>query len=100
MAHPSIVLSVHFSNFSLYQISLPDELLDLLSLLKFDSEDRMSLTRHIYAFLHFYESHEIDSEELVCVLFFLTIEGRANRWCHTLSPASIHSLLPFHRELH
>ena len=60
----------------------------------------MSVTEHIYDFLHFCESREIDSDELFCVLFFLTLEGRANQWCHTLPPASVHSLLTFLKELH
>ena len=59
----------------------------------------MSVTKHIYDFLHLCESHEIDSDELVCILFFLTLEGHANRWCHTLPPASVHSLLTFLKEL-
>lgn len=60
----------------------------------------MSITEHIYDFLHFCESHEIDSDELVCVLFFLTLEGRDNLWCQALPPASIHTLLTFVVELH
>lgn len=60
----------------------------------------MFVTEHIYDFLHFYESHEIDSDDLVCVLFFLTLEGFSNWWCHILPPTSVRSLLTFLKELH
>lgn len=61
---------------------------------------KTSVTKNIYDFLHFYESHEIDSDDIVCALLFLTLKGYANRWCHTLPPASIHSLLTFLKEIH
>ena len=60
----------------------------------------MSITKQIYDFLHFCKSREIDSEEIVCVLFLLTLEGHANWWCHTLPPASVHSLITLLKELH
>lgn len=88
------------SHFPLNQISLPDELLDHLSLLKFDGEERMFITKHIFDFLHLCKSHESDSEEIVCVIFFFTLKGHANWWCHALPPAFVHSLLTLLKELH
>lgn len=100
MNNTQFMLPVCFSHFSLNKLSIPDELLNHLSLLNFDSEEKTSVTEHIYDFLHFYESHEINSDEIVYVLFFLTLEGHDNRWCHTLPPASVHSLLTLLKELH
>ena len=100
MDHTQFVLPRSFSHFSLSQLSIPDELLDHLSLLKIDDEeDRTSVTKHIYDFLHFCESHEINNDELVCIIFFLTLEGHANRWCQTLPPDFVHSLLTLLKEL-
>ena len=39
-------------------------------------------------------------KSIVCVLFFLTIEGSANRWWHTLLPTSVDSLLTLLKELY
>ncbi len=94
------MLSSCFSHFSLNQLSIPNELLDHLSLLNFDGEVITTINEHIYDLIHFCESQEIDSDELVCILFFLTLEVCVNRWCHTLPPASIRSLLTFLKELH
>ena len=63
-------------------------------------KDRTSVTEHIFYFLNSCESHEINSDELVFVLFFIILEGRSNWWFHTLPPTSIHSLLTFLKELH
>lgn len=100
MAHTQISLPGCFSNFSLYQFSIPDETLGHLSLLKFDGEDGTCITNHISDFLKFYESYEINDEDFSYVLFFLTLEGRVNWWIHTLPSTSIHSLHHFLRELH
>lgn len=100
MDHRNFALLGCFSHFSLNQLSIPVDLLNHLSLLKFDSDDRTSVTKHIYDFLHLWKSREIDSEELVSMLLFLTLEGCANWWCHTLPSPSIHSLLTPPKELH
>jgi len=100
MAHTQILLLGCFSNFSLYQFSIPDEPLYHLSQLKFDGEDGTSIIEHISIFFKFYESYEIIYEESACVLFFLTLEGHVNQWCHTLPPTSIHSLHQFVGDLH
>lgn len=89
-----------FSNFSLDQISLPNELLIHFSQLKLDGEDRTSISKHIYDFLQIFHPFEIDNEESPCVLFFLALEGCANQWCPTLPHTFVHSLLPFLKELH
>ena len=47
-----------------------------------------------------YEFYEIDSEYVALILFFLTLEGQVNRWCHALPSASIHSFEWFLKELH
>ena len=100
MAHTQILILGCFSNFSLYQFLIPDELLDHLSQLKFDGEDGTSITKHIYDFLKFFEFYKRNDEDFSCVFFFLSLEGRANRWCHTLTPTFIHSLHQLLRELH
>lgn len=51
MDRTQIMLLEYFSHFYLNQLLLPDELLDHLSLLKFDDEDRMSITKNIFYFL-------------------------------------------------
>jgi len=55
---------------------------------------------HIYGFLRFCESYEIDDEEFVRVLLFSTIERCVNQGCHTLPPTSIHSFHHFLEELY
>ena len=60
----------------------------------------MSITEHISDYLQFCKPYEIDNEESACVLFFLTLEGHANWWCHTMPPYFIHTLHPFLKELH
>jgi len=100
MAHTQILLLGHFSNFSLYRFSIPNEPLNHLSQLKFDGDDGTSIAKHISDFLNFYESYKINDEEFSCVVLFLTLEGRDNRWCHTLPPSSIHSLHHFLWEIH
>ena len=61
------------------------------SQLKFDGENGISVTDHLFDFLEFCEYYEIDDEEFSCVLFSLTLEGRIKKWCHTLPATSIHS---------
>ncbi len=89
MAHLEILFLGCFSNLSIYQFSIPNEPLYHLTQLRLDCEDETSITTHIYDFLKFCESHEIDDEEFACAFFFLTLEGRVNQWCHTLPPTSI-----------
>jgi len=98
MAHPQIILPRCFSSLcSPSQLLISGEPLDDLSQLKFYGEDGTSITEHISNFLKFYE---IDDENISCVLFFLTLEGRVNRLCHTLPLASIHSFDQFFEEIH
>ena len=61
-----------------------------LSQLKFDGENGVSITKHLLDFCDFCECYEIDDEELDCLLFSLTLEGRVNKWCRKLLAASIH----------
>lgn len=63
--HTKFVLMRCLSHFFLNHLLIVDEILDHLSLLKLDSDDRMSITKHISDFLHFWKSHEINSDELV-----------------------------------
>lgn len=62
--------------------------------------DGTSISKHIYDFLKFLQPYEIHNEEYFCVVFFPTLEGRANWWCYTFPPAFFHSLIPFLKELH
>jgi len=100
MTHAQTLLPGCFSNFSLYQFTIPHEPFYHLSQLNFDGEDGTSITEHISYFIKFCESYEIYDEEFSCVIFFLTLEGRVNQWCHTLPPTSIHSLHHLLGELH
>ena len=59
----------------------------------------MSITRHLLDFCDFGECYEIDDEGLIFLLFFLTLEGRTKKWCHTLLKASIHSFEQLASEL-
>ena len=59
----------------------------------------MSITQHLLDFYDFGECYEIENEGLICFLFFLTLEGRAKQWCHTLPKASIHSFEQLASEL-
>ena len=70
-----------------------------LSQLKFDGENGVSITQHLLDICEFGECYEIDDEGLICLLFFLTLEGRAKQWCRTLSKASIHSFEQLANEL-
>lgn len=94
MAHSQIILLRCLSNLSISQFSIPDEPFYHLSQLKFNGEDGTSIAKHIYDFLIFFESYEIDNEYFYCVLFFLTLEDRANKWC-TLPSASFHYIQHF-----
>ena len=62
-----------------------------LSQLKFDGENGFSITEHLSDFSDFCECYEIDEKELDCVLFSLTLEGHAEKWCHIFPTACIHS---------
>ena len=51
-----------------------------MSQFKFDSEGDTPITEKASLFLKFYEHYEIDYDDVACILFFLTLEGRFNRW--------------------
>jgi len=74
--------------------------IDDLSQFKFDSEGDTSITENASLFLKFCEHYEIECEYVACILFCLTLEGKFNRWCHTLPPASIYSFEHLIKELH
>lgn len=78
LAYPQILLPGCFSNLSICQLWIPDELLYHFPQLKFDDEDGTSITTRIYDFIKFCESYKINDEEFACVLFFLTLKGRVN----------------------
>ena len=59
----------------------------------------MSITQHYSDFRDFGECYEIDDEGLFCLLFFVTLEGRAKKWCCTLPESSIHSFEQLASEL-
>ena len=59
----------------------------------------MSITQHLLDFCDFGECYEIDDEGLICLIFFLTLEVHAKKWCHTLPKASIHSFEQLTNEL-
>lgn len=100
MAHTKILPPGCSSNFSLFQLSILDDPLDHLSELKFDGEDATPIIEHIFYFLKFCKSYEIDDDEFDFLLFYLTLESHVNQWCYTFPLASIHSLHQFLRELH
>lgn len=60
----------------------------------------MFLSTHINDFLGFCKSLEIDDEDVMCILFTLTLEFRFYQWCYTLPSSSIHSFRQFTKELH
>ena len=90
MAHSQIILSTYLSEFYEPRYFIPDELMYHLSQLKFDGENGVSITRHLSDLCEFGECYKIENEGFICFLFFLTLEGRAKKWCHTLPEASIH----------
>lgn len=92
MAHPRIILLGCFPNLSPGEISIPNESLYDFSTLNIDGEGDMSFAKHASLFLKFFEYYEIDYEDVACIFFFLTLDGQASQWRHTLPPTSIHSL--------
>jgi hypothetical protein len=46
-------------------------------------------------FFHNNFSHDIINDVVVCILFFLTFKGEAEKWCETLSNAYIHTWKQF-----
>ena len=99
MARSQIILPRCLSEFYEPRCLIPDELMYHLSQLKFDGENGVSITQHLLDFYDFGECYEIENEGLICLLFFLTLEGRAKQWCHTLPKASIHSFEQLASEL-
>lgn len=89
-----------FSNRSNDQLLISDERLYSSSQLKFDGECEISIAKNISKFLEFCEFYEMDYEDVSLILFFLTLEGWVNRWCHILPSTSIHSFDQFLKELH
>ena len=85
MARSQIILPRCLSEFYEPRYFIPDELMYHLSQLKFDGENGVSITQHLLYFFEFGEFYEIENEGLICFLFFLTLEGRAKKWCRTLS---------------
>lgn len=71
-----------------------------VSQFRFDFDGFTFITTHISHFPGFFKSDEIDDENVVCILFALTLEGQVKKSCQTLSSTSIHSFNKFLKELH
>lgn len=50
--------------------------------------------------LVFCKFNEIDDEYVVFILFTLTLQGQAKKWCQTLPLTSIYSFDQFHKEIY
>lgn len=100
MDHPQIILAGCFSNRTNGKIFIPNEPLYDLSNPKFDGEGDTSIIRYASIFLKFFRNYEIDCENVSCVIFYLTLEGQVNQWCHTLPLTSVHSFENFNNEIH
>lgn len=63
---------------------------DDLSQLKFDGKSRETILIDVVSFLGFFDSNEVPSDDIGCLLFGYTFQGRIKKWCHSFVTTSIH----------
>jgi len=87
MTYITITIPSCFSHATNFDVSA--DIIDDLSQLKFDGESGTYLLIYAVSFMGFCVRDEVPSDDIACMLFAFTFEGRIKQWCHTLRTTSI-----------
>lgn len=61
----------------------------------FDPDKKTKVEDHIDDFYMHFRMLEVQFDDISCILFLYTLEGRASIWYHNFPPSSIHNSMKF-----